>query len=188
MYMITCCYPHGRRLASFAVRWCCLFVLPRMIEYISSHFQSSLFLIHEAFPRSHFDCADYRKMSDSEDEQEAQQPEDPADGSYSESDDSAALAGDIAKVWDGGKMIQTVDGEGKKIMKCLHGDCGGEWRNWNHTKALGHVLWGSAATSSSANMSLNGGRRSMRPSGLGRCRESKTNWMLSPNSTWVVMS
>ena len=140
MYMITCCYPHGRRLASFAVRWCCLFVLPRMIEYISSHFQSSLFLIHEAFPPLTFDCADYRKMSDSEDEQEAQQPEDPADGSSSESDDSAALAGDIAKVWDGGKMIQTVDGEGKKIMKCLHGDCGGEWRNWNHTKALGHVL------------------------------------------------
>ena len=112
-----------------------------MIEYISSHFQSSLFLIHEAFPPLTFDCADYRKMSDSEDEQEAQQPEDPVDGSSSEADDSAALAGDIVKVWDGGKMIQTVDGEGKKIMKCLHG-CGGVWKSWNHTKALGHVLGG----------------------------------------------
>ena len=45
-------------------------------------------------------------MSNSEDEQEAQQPEDPADGSSSESDDSAALAGDIVKVWDGGEDDQ----------------------------------------------------------------------------------
>jgi hypothetical protein len=105
-------------------------------------------------------------MGDPEDEQEALQPEDPADDSSSGSDDSVARAGDIVKVWDGGKMIQTRDAEGNKIMKCLQ----------------------SAATSSSANMSLNGGRRNMRPSGLGRFRESKTSWMLSPNSTWVVMS
>ena len=43
MQMITCWYPHGRRLASFVVRWCYLFVLQRMIEYSTSHIQSSLF-------------------------------------------------------------------------------------------------------------------------------------------------
>jgi hypothetical protein len=79
-------------------------------------------------------------MSDPEDEQETLQPEDPADDSSSESDDSADCARDVVKVWDGGKMIQTRDAEGNKIMKCSHGDCGGEWRNWNHTKALGHGL------------------------------------------------
>lgn len=36
-------------------------------------------------------------------------------------------------------MIQTRDADGNKIMRCLHGDCGGEWKNWNHTKALCHV-------------------------------------------------
>jgi hypothetical protein len=41
-------------------------------------------------------------MSNPEDEQEALQ-EDPADDSSSESDDSAASAGDIVKVWDGGR-------------------------------------------------------------------------------------
>ena len=46
---------------------------------------------------------DYCKMSDPEDEQEALQPEDPADDSSSESDDSATRAGDIVKVWDGGR-------------------------------------------------------------------------------------
>lgn len=81
-------------------------------------------------------------MSDSEDEQEAQQPEDPADGSSSESDNSAARAGVLSKVWDGGKLIQTTDAQGNKIMRCLHGNCGRKWKKWNHTKALGHVIGG----------------------------------------------
>ena len=57
------------------------------------------------------------------------------------SDDSAAAVDDLRCVWDGGKFVNETDTHGKKIMKCLHG-CGGVWKSWNHTKALGHVLGG----------------------------------------------
>ena len=72
-----------------------------------------------------------------------QDPEDPEgpDDDDSSADDSAAAADDLVKVWDGGKLIQTVNEKGNKIVKCLHG-CGGIRRSWNRTKALGHVLGG----------------------------------------------
>lgn len=57
------------------------------------------------------------------------------------SDDSAAAVDNLRCVWDGGKFVNQTDPHGKKIMKCLHG-CGGVWKSWNHTKALGHVLGG----------------------------------------------
>ena len=65
----------------------------------------------------------------------------PAPAAAAASDDSAAAVDDLRCVWDGGKFVNETDTHGKKIMKCLHG-CGGVWKSWNHTKALGHVLGG----------------------------------------------
>ena len=58
-------------------------------------------------------------------------------------DDSCAAAPAVLqKVWDGGKFLNLLDGEGNKYMRCTHGQCGGTWKGHNHTKALGHVIGG----------------------------------------------
>jgi hypothetical protein len=67
-------------------------------------------------------------MSDPEDEQEELQPEDPADDSSSEYDDSAALAGDIVKVWDGGI---SVDMDGSRFC--------GLFVDWDYENCKVHV-------------------------------------------------
>ena len=84
-------------------------------------------------------------------------------------------------------MIQTVDAEGKKIMKCLHGDCGGEWRNWNHTKALGHVL-GKCGDIKQCKYVSQRWKKKYESIRFGAVQRKQDKLVLSPNSTWVVMS
>lgn len=84
----------------------------------------------------------HRKMNDSSSDSEGEVSAPAAAAAAAAADDdSAAAVGDLGSVWDGGKLVNVTDSQGKKVMKCLHG-CGGVWKGWNHTKALGHVLGG----------------------------------------------
>ena len=44
-------------------------------------------------------------------------------------------------VWDGGKIVRCIDSStGSRIWRCDH--CKNKWSGWNHTKVLGHAIWG----------------------------------------------
>jgi hypothetical protein len=47
----------------------------------------------------------------------------------------------LKNVWESGKLEKCLHPQtGKKVWKCHF--CNGMWSEWNHTKAVGHVIGG----------------------------------------------
>ena len=85
-------------------------------------------------------------VSEAEQEYSDQEPHelDPEEGVIEDQDEDSSIDGiplNLKTVWETGKLEKTFHPEtGKKAWKCNF--CNGMWSEWNHTKAVGHVVGG----------------------------------------------
>ena len=88
----------------------------------------------------------YSGHSDDEHEYSDQEPHelDPEEGVIEDQDEDSSIDGiplNLKTVWETGKLEMMFHPEtGKKAWKCNF--CNGLWSEWNHTKAVGHVVGG----------------------------------------------